>query len=127
MPETPAPRYGEVWDTEFDPVTGHEQGGRRPALIISNDQFNMVPHGLCIVVPMTTVNRGIASHIPVEPPEGGLMTPSVLMCEQAKSVSVLRCRKRRGMLAGDLVQATQTMVGLFLDLDMSQSLPDATE
>jgi mRNA interferase MazF len=106
---------------------GHEQGGRRPALVISSDQFNMVPHGLCIVVPMTTVNRGIASHIQVEPPEGGLSTPSVLMCEQAKSISVLRCRKRRGAMMPEIVQTAQALVGLFLDLDVTRSLPEATK
>lgn len=125
MPETPAPRHGEVWDVEFDPVIGHEQGGRRPSLIVSNDQFNDVPHGLCIVVPFTTVHRGVPSHIQVGPPEGGLTTTSYLMCEQAKSISVLRCRKRRGMVGIEIVQAAQSAVGLFLDLG-TISVPQAS-
>lgn len=127
MPQTPAPRHGEVWDVVFEPVVGHEQGGRRPALIISNDTFNVVPHGLCFVVPMTSVHRGVPSHIQVEPPEGGLEFDSVLMCEQAKSVSVLRCRKRRGVMAPELVRAAQTMVRFFLDVGTAPMPGEATE
>jgi mRNA-degrading endonuclease toxin of MazEF toxin-antitoxin module len=43
------PRAGEVWDVDFDPRVGREQGGVRPALVISNDTFNQVPNGLHMV------------------------------------------------------------------------------
>jgi mRNA interferase MazF len=33
-------RRGQVWLVDFDPVEGHEQAGRRPALIRSVDPFN---------------------------------------------------------------------------------------
>lgn len=31
---------GEIWNVDFDPIIGHEQGGCRPALILSQDAFN---------------------------------------------------------------------------------------
>ncbi len=31
---------GEIWNVDFDPIIGHEQGGWRPALILSQDAFN---------------------------------------------------------------------------------------
>ncbi len=37
------PRVGEMWDVNFSPNVGHEQGGIRPALVISSDQFDNVP------------------------------------------------------------------------------------
>ncbi len=49
--------------------------------VISNDFFNRVPNGLSIVVPITGTDRGIRYHIRVEPPEGGLTKPSVIMCD----------------------------------------------
>jgi len=55
--------------------TGHEQIGRRPVLIVSADQFNRAAGGwwpLAVVVPLTTRDRGIALHVPIQPPEGGL-------------------------------------------------------
>ena len=57
MPSLPDPGLGEVWDLVLSPVVGHEQGGMRPALVVSNDEYNVTPHGLCIVVPVTGTCR----------------------------------------------------------------------
>ena len=106
---------GDVWDLDFDPQVGREQGGRRPALVISNHGFNRVRNGLHIVVPMTTMERGIRYHVPVDPPEGGLTARSVIMCEQAKSVSIQRFLRYRGRLAPPTVERVQAIVAEFLD------------
>jgi mRNA interferase MazF len=45
-------RRGDVVWVELDPTVGHEQAGRRPALVISEDRFNRVV-GLAFVVPLT--------------------------------------------------------------------------
>lgn len=66
---------------------GHEQGYRRPALVVSPDQFNHGPAGLVIVVPLTTAARGVALHVAIEAPEGGLRERSFAMCEQVRSLS----------------------------------------
>ena len=42
------PRKGDYVAATFDPQSGHEQKGRRPALVISNDLFNRHT-GLAIV------------------------------------------------------------------------------
>ena len=34
------PRKGDYIAVTFDPQSGHEQKGRRPALVVSNDLFN---------------------------------------------------------------------------------------
>jgi mRNA interferase MazF len=36
------PLRGEVWMIDLDPTRGHEQGGKRPGLIVSDDVFNWV-------------------------------------------------------------------------------------
>ncbi|HNU59861.1 MAG TPA: type II toxin-antitoxin system PemK/MazF family toxin, partial [Aquaticitalea sp.] len=33
-------KQGEIWDVYFDPIKGSEQGGRRPAVIISGNLAN---------------------------------------------------------------------------------------
>lgn len=109
-------RPGDIWDIEFDPVRGHEQGGRRPALIISGDRFNRARNGLCIVVPITRTNRGIRAQLPIEPPEGGLTSSSVIMCDQVRALSDTRLRKRRGVVGNATLEYVQRTVGLFIDL-----------
>jgi mRNA interferase MazF len=42
---------------DLDPVKGHEQGGRRPALVLSGDEYNRIV-GLAIVVPITMKAKG---------------------------------------------------------------------
>lgn len=115
MPSSQTPRTGEIWDVVFDPVVGHEQGGFRPGLVLSNDQFNETLHGLCLVAPVTGTDRGVPSQIPIEAPAGGLTKRSVIMCEQVRSVSVLRCRRRRGVLSPETVELVQATVGMFID------------
>ncbi|MGH2559876.1 MAG: type II toxin-antitoxin system PemK/MazF family toxin [Thermomicrobiales bacterium] len=111
----PRPRLGEVWSVTFDPVRGHEQGGVRPGLVISNDRFNRTPHTFCILVPLTRTDRGIPSHIPVHPPEGGVRDVSFVLCEQAKSLSVSRLHRRLGTVDPSTAERVQAMVGLFID------------
>jgi mRNA interferase MazF len=115
MRSLPRPRLGEVWSVTFDPVRGHEQGGVRPGLVISNDRFNRTPHTLCILVPLTRTDRGIPSHIPVQPPEGGLRDRSFALCEQVKSLSVSRLHRRLGTVERSTLERVQATVGLFID------------
>jgi mRNA interferase MazF len=108
--DRPDPRHGEVWNVVLDPVKGHEQGGIRPALVISNDRFNRAFETLFIIVPFTRTDRGIPSQLRVLPPEGGLSAPSLVMCEQIRAVSISRFRKRRGELSSERIhQVEQTI------------------
>ena len=115
MRSSPQPHPGEVWSVMFNPVQGHEQGGPRPALVISNDPFNRTPHTLCILVPLTKTNRRIPSHIPVHPPEGGLSDTSFILCEQVKSLSVSRLHRRMGVVEPGTLEMVRAMVQRFIE------------
>lgn len=84
------PRRGDLITLSFDPQTGHEQKGRRPALVISNDLFNRHT-GLAIVCPITRTDRGFPFHLPL--PEAATLTGFV-MAEQVKSIDY-RSREAR--------------------------------
>jgi len=98
------PSRGEIWLVDLNPVCGHEQAGRRPALVVSVDGFNHGPAGLVIVIPITTKDMGIPLHVGVFPPEGGLNEQSFIKCEDVRSVAkerLVRClgRVEEGTLA----------------------------
>lgn len=76
------PRKGDFVAITFDPQSGHEQRGRRPALVVSNDLFNRHT-GLCIACPITSARRDYPFH--VEIPDG-LKVTGVVMVEQVKSI-----------------------------------------
>ena len=76
------PDKGDFITLTFDPQSGHEQRGRRPALVLSNQAFNHAT-GMAIVCPLTNTDRGISFHLPVS--ESTSLTGFV-MVEQIKSV-----------------------------------------
>jgi mRNA interferase MazF len=85
---TYVPRKGDFIAVTFDPQSGHEQRGRRPALVVSNDLFNRHT-GLCIACPITNTRRDYPFHVSI--PDGQDVTGFV-MAEQVKSID-FRSRK----------------------------------
>lgn len=81
------PSRGEIWTATLDPIVGHEQGRKRPVLIVSTDKFNHGPADLVIVAPLTGTIRRLASEVPINPPEGGLTKPSAILCAHVRSIS----------------------------------------
>ena len=82
--------------TDFGDPVGHEQGYRRPAVVVSADRFNASRAGLVIVVPLTRARRGLPSHIEIEPGASGLAETSYAKTEDIKSVSTERLVRRLG-------------------------------
>lgn len=76
------PQKGDFVILTFDPQAGHEQKGRRPALVVSNTPFNRHT-GLAMVCPITNTFRNIPFHVSV-PEESSLS--GYIMAEQIKSV-----------------------------------------
>jgi mRNA interferase MazF len=82
MPQRYIPKRGDFVHLTFDPQSGHEQKGRRPALIISHELFNRAT-GLAIVCPITNTNKNIPFHIEI--PTNKNIT-GFIMVEQVKSI-----------------------------------------
>ena len=107
---------GDVWDADFDPVRGREQAGRRPAVIVSTDLLNQGPGDLVYVLPLTSRERRVRSHVRVQPPEGGLTVPSFIMCEQLRVFAVERLLRRRGAVGLRTLAAVEDRLRLLLQL-----------
>ena len=84
------PRQGDLVALDFDPQSGHEQKGRRPALVISKDAFNKGT-GLAICCPITNTDRSVPFHVPIS---GRTALTGFVMCEQVKSLDY-RSRKMK--------------------------------
>jgi mRNA interferase MazF len=105
---------------DLEPVVGHEQGGRRPFLVISVNQVNRSMARMAIGVPLTTRDRGNQLHVRLEPPEGGLDRVSFAMPEKVRSVSTGRLERRIGYASPDTVQAVSNRVGILVGLGRSR-------
>lgn len=116
MSEPVQPQRGDVWDADLDPAVGHEQGKRRPVLVVSHDEFNLANSELCIVVAFTRMEHGLPIHVRVHPPEGGLIAPSVVQCERIRMVSCRRLVRYRGRVRSETLAAVETRLRRILNL-----------
>jgi len=95
------PKKGDFVAVTFDPQSGHEQRGRRPALVVSNTLFNRHT-GLAIVCPLTSTDRQFPFHVAVE--DDASITGFV-MVEQVESIDfTTRKAKRIGKASEKLLE-----------------------
>jgi mRNA interferase MazF len=110
------PVRGEVWLANLDPTRGREQAGRRPVLVVSHDLFNDGPADLVVVCPITSRRRGIASHVELRPPEGGLKVESVVMCEAIRSIAKQRLHRPWGRVDRETMSEVGDVLRILLAL-----------
>lgn len=58
------PEAGDVVWIDFSPTRGHEQKGRRPAVVISVRAYTKAS-GLCTVCPVTSQAKGYSNEVPL--------------------------------------------------------------
>ncbi len=77
-------KQGDIIKINFNPQSGHEQAGYRPALVVSNDFFNEKTN-LTIVCPITNTNNSFPLHIPLD---SRTSTTGVILCEHIKALDL---------------------------------------
>jgi mRNA interferase MazF len=86
-------RRGDVVVADLSPIVGHEQGGRRPVVVVSPVAYNSWPINMAIIAPITSTDRRLRHHIPIGK-EAGLRGPSFVMPEYVRAVSQHRLAER---------------------------------
>ena len=106
---------------QLDPVVGSEQGGRRPVLIVQNDRGNRYSPTV-IVVPLTSSERkpGLPTHVSLPSRTGGLRKPSVVLCEQVRTLEKTRLSRYMGCLDADKLKEVEKALSVSLDMDSMQ-------
>lgn len=110
------PRRGEIWLADFDPTIGREQAGTRPALVVSDNLFNHSAAGLVVICPITSRDKGMSFHVNIVPPEGGLDRDSYVMCDQPRTVSKQRLKRRLGLVEPPTMHSTEAHLSMLLGL-----------
>ncbi len=110
------PARGDVWTVNLDPVVGHEQGGVRPALIVSVNVMNQSPAGLLFVAPITGTDRGIMAHVRIPAQEAGLTKASVILTDQVRSISIQRLGRKLGRASSSTMAEVAQRLAFLLGL-----------
>ncbi len=76
------PKRGDFIWLDFTPQVGHEQAGRRPALVLSHDEYNRKA-GLVLVCPATSHVKGYPFEVLLP---AGWAISGVVLSDQIRSV-----------------------------------------
>lgn len=74
----------------LDPVVGHEQGGERRALVVSYEPFHR--SGRVSICPITAARATVRfpNEVAIPVGEAGQTKPGVILCHQARTISLER-------------------------------------
>ena len=103
-------RQGEIWNLYLDPVAGSEQGGRRPAVIISGNLLNKHLK-VVIVCPLTTRIKNYKGNVILDPDhQNGLKKRSEILVFHVQSVAKEKLKEKLGTISsGHLIEIKQTL------------------
>lgn len=115
-------RRSEIYDIGELEITGSEQQGCRPVLIVSSDNFNYYsPEVIILFITSQLDKRGNKYHINL-PGVIGLEKKSMVLAEQIRTVDKSRILGKRGQL--DLATMNRVDRGLKTILDLRASKED---
>ncbi len=108
------PSRGDLVWLQFNPQAGHEQAGRRPALVISPSSYNRRV-GLAVCCPVTSQVKGYPFEVLLP---AGLGVEGAVLSDQIKSLD-WRVRKARriGSVPADVLHETVGKILALVDPD----------
>jgi mRNA interferase MazF len=109
---------GTVVVVDLDPARGHEQKGRRPAIVVSDPEVSSDQRFpmICVVPVTATPGRG-ALYPPLTPSESGLSRRSYALIDQLRAVSKARVVRIHGRVRPGELAAIDRALYLFLGLE----------
>lgn len=109
---------GMVVDVDLEPVVGHEQGKRRPCVVVQNDTGNR--HSSITIVAAVTdaehVKKLSSVNVLLRKGTAGLTKDSVVLCDQIRAVDQRRLRTVHGKLSDELMRQVDEALKVSLAL-----------
>lgn len=105
---------GEVWLTDLETGKKAEQSRVRLALVISATEMNATASGLVTVLPVTTRELNIPAHIKLDPPEGGVLKTSFIVCDNIHTIAQDRLSKKLGVISNATMERVEITIRMIL-------------
>jgi mRNA interferase MazF len=106
------PERGDVVWISFNPQAGHEQAGRRPAVVLSPKAYNRKV-GLAILCPITNQSKGYPFEV-LLPQEADVT--GVILSDQVKSLDWrVRNAEFKARLSEEVINEVLAKLGTLLD------------
>jgi len=78
-------KQGDIVWVDFDPTKGREQAGHRPAVVISQTEYNKI-RNLVIICPITSTSKQLRLHVQLD---SRTQTQGDVICEQVRTIDLL--------------------------------------
>lgn len=107
-------RKGELWNVEIPATNGHEQGGSRPAIVLSEGEA-----GIVVIVPLTSKLQSLKYRYTVEAiasKQNGLKVASVALVFQLRAIDSKRLKEKTGMLESKTMEEIEKQIKLLLKI-----------
>lgn len=105
---------GDIFWADLDPARGHEQGGQRPVVILSEDVFN-ARSGTVIAMAVTSQPQRAGFPLTLELTSVKLPKQSWVKISQIRTLSVKRLGKKAGQVASKeldrLIEGLNEIIG----------------
>jgi len=106
------PEAGDVIWVDFSPTRGHEQAGKRPAVVISVRAYSAVS-GLCTVCPIRSQSKGYTNEVPISTKS----IIGVVLVDQHKTIDIYaRTLKKVAKVDVATLKDIRTRIGLILGI-----------
>lgn len=107
-----------VIEANLDPVQGSEQRGRRPVLVVSNEEFNQAMPNVTMLPLTSTQRRLYPSEVLLPKGAAGHPLDSIVMAHQVRTISKARLGHHLGYLEDSpLREAIRDAIREHFDLD----------
>jgi len=111
-------KKGDVILVDLDPAKGAEKKKTRPCLIIQNDTGNKFSP-LTIIAVITSqkeIDKKYPTDVWVEKGEGGLDVPSIIQCDQIRTIDKNRIIKKFDSFNASIMEEVNKALKISLDL-----------
>jgi mRNA interferase MazF len=110
---------GQIYFANLDPIQGREQAGKRPVLVLSIDDINVLPLVVTVIIGTkgAIITQDYPTNVRVTPEDSGLPLETVFLCFQMRSLDASRFPKNpSGKLSAAKMAEVETTVRYCLGL-----------
>ncbi|MFE8113934.1 type II toxin-antitoxin system PemK/MazF family toxin [Mammaliicoccus sciuri] len=114
-------RRGDVYLADLSPVTGSEQEGTRPVVIIQNDTGNRYSPTVIVAAITGKINKAkIPTHVEIEAAKYKLDRDSVILLEQIRTIDKKRLKEKLTYLSDAKMKEVDIAIAISLNLTLQQ-------
>ena len=111
-------KKGDLYFADLSPVTGSEQGGIRPVLVVQNDVGNKYSPTIIVAAVTSRRNRAdLPTHVEIAADGNGLSKNSVILLEQLRTIDKTRLKERIGTIDRNRLPEVNEALSVSLGID----------